>query len=212
MKLLLQKIAALLRRHSCNRQPPLRQGEFQRRDDGARYFGLMEIHSRKSSEDYCWVLGLRNSHDKTFPAGIVAGASVFVCDNLSFLGEVNFSRQHTVHINRDLPQLVEPSIGQLMSRWHHQDRRIEAYKESDIDDADAHDLIIRACNVGVCSNRLIPAVLHEWREPRHKAFEERDLWSLFNSFTEALKDGNLAELPKRTEALRGLLDVAVGLN
>jgi hypothetical protein len=29
MKLLLQKIAALLRRHFCNRQPPLRQGEFQ---------------------------------------------------------------------------------------------------------------------------------------------------------------------------------------
>ncbi|MEI7820430.1 MAG: hypothetical protein WCK55_05875 [Verrucomicrobiota bacterium] len=29
MKLLLQKIAALLRRHSCNRQPPLKQGEFQ---------------------------------------------------------------------------------------------------------------------------------------------------------------------------------------
>ncbi len=29
MKLLLQKIASLLRRHSCNRQPPLRQGEFQ---------------------------------------------------------------------------------------------------------------------------------------------------------------------------------------
>jgi hypothetical protein len=28
MKLLLQKIAALLRRHFCNRQPPLRQGEF----------------------------------------------------------------------------------------------------------------------------------------------------------------------------------------
>ncbi len=111
MKLLLQKIAALLRRHFCNRQPPLQQGEFQRRDDGARYFGLMEIHSRKSSEDYCWVLGLRNSHDKTFPAGIVAVASVFVCDNLSFLGEVKFSRQHTVHINRDLPQLVERSIG-----------------------------------------------------------------------------------------------------
>src|SRR5258706_14149137 len=44
--------------------------------DGSRYFGLMEIHGRKTSDDYCWVLGLRNSHDKTFPAGIVAGASV----------------------------------------------------------------------------------------------------------------------------------------
>jgi len=50
--------------------------------EGQRYFGLMEIHAQKSNTDYCWVLGLRNSHDKTFPAGIVAGASVFVCDNL----------------------------------------------------------------------------------------------------------------------------------
>ena len=45
-----------------------------------------------------------------------------------------------------------------------------------------------------------------------RPLHERDVWSLFNSFTEALKDGNLAELPKRTEALNGLLDVAVGLN
>ena len=100
----------------------------------------------------------------------------------------------------------------LALKWHDQDKRIEAYKEIVIQDAEAHDLIIRACDVGVCSNRLIPAVLHEWREPRHKEFEERDVWSLFNSFSEALKDGTLAELPKRTEVLHGLQDVAVGLN
>jgi hypothetical protein len=180
--------------------------------DGARYFGLMEIHSRKASEDYCWVLGLRNSHDKIFPAGIVAGASVFVCDNLSFSGDVKFARKHTVHINRDLPQLVERSIGQLMSKWHHQDKRIEAYKERGISDEAAHDLLIRSVDVGVCANSYIPDVLHEWRNPRHASFEQRNVWSLFNCFTEALKQGNLAELPKRTEALHGLLDVAVGLN
>jgi Domain of unknown function (DUF932) len=180
--------------------------------DGHRYFGLMEITSKQNSDDYCWVMGLRNSHDKTFPAGIVAGASVFVCDNLSFSGDVKFARKHTRFINRDLPQLVERSIGLLMAKWHDQDRRIAAYKGAEIQDRDAHDLVIRACDVGVCSNRLIPAVLHEWREPRHDAFEARNVWSLFNSFTEALKDGNLNELPKRTEALHGLLDVAVGLN
>ncbi|MFO1437570.1 MAG: hypothetical protein U1F81_04555 [Verrucomicrobiaceae bacterium] len=38
------------------------------------------------------------------------------------------------------------------------------------------------------------------------------VWSLFNAFTESLKDGNLAELPKRTEALHGLLDTHVGLS
>jgi len=180
--------------------------------DGMRYFGLMEIHGQKQSDDYTWVLGLRNSHDKTFPAGIVAGASVFVCDNLSFSGEVKFARKHTRFINRDLPQLTERAVGMLMAKWHDQDKRIAAYKEADLDDVQAHDLIIRACDVGVCSNRLIPSVLHEWREPRHQEFEERDVWSLFNAFTEALKDGSLADLPKKTEALHGLLDVAVGLN
>ena len=178
--------------------------------DGLRYFGLMEIHTRQSSDDYCWVLGLRNSHDKTFPAGIVAGASVFVCDNLSFSGEIKFARKHTRFILRDLPQLVERSIGLLLSKWHDQDKRIEAYKEAELDDSDAHDLVIRATDVGVCSNRLIPSVLHEWREPRHDAFGGRNVWSLFNAFTETLK-GNLPELPKRTEALHGLLDTHVGL-
>jgi hypothetical protein len=55
-------------------------------------------------------------------------------------------------------------------------------------------------------------VLSEWRRSRHAAFEASNVWTLFNAFTEALKEGNLNELPKRTEALRGLLDVAVGLS
>lgn len=179
--------------------------------DGMRYFGLMEIHAQTAGDDYCWVLGLRNSHDKTFPAGIVAGASVFVCDNLSFSGEIKFARKHTRFIVRDLPQLVSRSIGLLLAKWHDQDKRIRTYKNVTLADPIAHDLIIRAVDVGVCSNRLIPDVLHEWREPRHGAFEDRNVWSLFNAFTESLKQGSLAELPKRTEALHGLLDTYVGL-
>src|SRR3954451_4393671 len=33
--------------------------------DGLRYFGLMEIRNGAVHQDYAWVLGLRNSHDKT---------------------------------------------------------------------------------------------------------------------------------------------------
>ena len=178
--------------------------------DGARYFGLMEIQRRESRLDYSWVLGIRNSHDKTFPAGIVAGAQIFVCDNLSFSGEVKLARKHTRFITRDLPRLVQSAVGKLMDRWHHQDTRFATYKLADIDDRTAHDLVIRACDVGVAPNRTIPEVLHEWREPQHDAFQPRTVWSLFNAFTEALK-GNLLELPRRTEALHGLLDSHVGL-
>ena len=178
--------------------------------DGLRYFGLMEIKNCVIRRDYAWVLGLRNSHDKSFPAGIVAGANVFVCDNLSFSGEIKIARKHTRFILRDLPFLTERAIGRLMERWHHQDQRISAYKGKNLPDSSAHDLIIRSTDVRACTPRQIPAILKEWRNPRHEEFQERTLWTLFNSFTEVLK-GNLNELPRRTEALHGLLDSAVGL-
>jgi hypothetical protein len=178
--------------------------------EGDRYFGLLEVRNGNDTGDYGWVLGLRNSHDKTFPAGIVAGAAVFVCDNLSFSGEVRIARKHTRHILRDLPELVQGAVGNLMERWFMQDNRIAAYKSRSITDKAAHDLIIRACDVGACTNRHIPLVLGEWREPTHEEFEIRNLWSLFNAFTEVLK-GSLAVLPDRTQALHGLFDHHVGL-
>jgi len=67
------------------------------------------------------VLGIRNSHDKTFPASLVDGALVFVCDNLSFSGEIRVTRKHTRFIRRDLVTLVQGPIGKLMTAWQHHD-------------------------------------------------------------------------------------------
>jgi hypothetical protein len=147
--------------------------------DGLRYFGLMEIQNGVVHRDYAWVLGLRNSHDKSFPAGIVAGANVFVCDNLSFSGEIKIARKHTRFILRDLPFLTERAIGRLMQRWHHQDQRINAYKGKNLSDSSAHDLIIRSTDVWACrriTDKLHTAAAHTvlrgsavavgtWREP-----------------------------------------------
>ncbi|MBI5692029.1 MAG: DUF932 domain-containing protein [Verrucomicrobia bacterium] len=177
---------------------------------GDRYFGLLQVQNGVAHADYSWVLGLRNSHDKRFPAGIVAGCSVFVCDNLSFSGEVQLARKHTSNIWRDLPQLTERAIGQLVERWHSQDVRIARYREAEIDDVAAHDLMIRAVDVGVLPVSTLPRVITEWREPECEEFRPRTTWSLFNAFTEALK-GNLPLLPRRTQALHGLLDARVGL-
>lgn len=177
---------------------------------GDRYFGLIQVATKRDATDYALVLGLRNSHDKRFPAGLVAGAQVFVCDNLSFHGEVELSRKHTRFIGRDLPLLTERAIGQLQERWHHQETRINRYREHRLGDRDAHDLMVRAVDVGVCPVTSLTKVVQEWREPSHDAFRPRTVWSLFNGFTEALK-GNLALLPARTQALHGLMDGYVGL-
>ena len=75
--------------------------------------------------DYAFVVGLRNSHDQSFPASLVIGSAVFVCDNLAFSGEVVLARRHTRFIVRDLPEMVDRAGGRLGELRVNQDRRIE---------------------------------------------------------------------------------------
>lgn len=180
--------------------------------DGQRYFGLVEIQANNGYSDYRWILGIRNSHDKRLPAGLVAGTQVIVCDNLAFHGSIKLSRKHTRFIIRDLPDLAREAVAGVQSAWNAQDHRIEAYKRSRLRDRSAHDLIIRAVDHGVIANRLVPGVLQEWREPSHDAFTPRTVWSLHNAFTEAMKGVNLERLPMHTQRLTELLDAHSGVN
>jgi hypothetical protein len=181
--------------------------------DGMRYFGLLELGNGHAQDDYALVVGLRNSHDKMFPASLAVGSGVFVCDNLAFSGEITIARRHTVMIEADLPRLVSTAVGRLGEARQRQDERIACYKERRLSEAQAHDLMIRAVDAQVLPITTLPRVIDEWREPRHVEFAAgpRTAWRFLNAVTEALKGRRLEALPRRTQALHGLLDVACGL-
>lgn len=183
--------------------------------DGLRYFGTFEVVDRDTRElhpDYGLIVGLRNSHDKSFPAGLAAGSHVFVCDNLAFSGEVTLTRRHTLYIMNDLPELVTRAVGRLGGLREHQFNRIQRYKEVEINDQRAHDIIVRSLDHNIIGPLRLPAVVEQWRKPAHEDFQPRNVWSLFNAFTAILKGTNLTELPNRTTSLHGLMDLVVGLN
>ena len=131
----------------------------------------------------------------------------------SFAGEIKIARKHTRFIMRDLPGLVSGAVGQLGDRWHEQAERINAYREHELTDVQAHDLVIRALDNRAITVTQVPAILQEWRTPRHPEFavDSRSAWRFFNAVTEAAKDSGLWTLPQRTQALHGLLDGEVGL-
>lgn len=178
--------------------------------DGQRYFGLLHVANGHSADDYGLVIGLRNSHDQSFPVGLALGAQVFVCDNLSFSGEVKLARKHTSRLMEALPGLVHRGVARLVDHRVKQDARIEAYKAHELEDRDASHLIVRAMEAGVCGTIALPHVLHEWRQPKHEAFQARTVWSLFNAFTEVAK-GNAQLALGRTQKLHGLCDAHCGL-
>ena len=180
--------------------------------DGARYFGLLQVANGDNPDDYGVVVGIRNSHDKSFAAGLCVGAGVFVCDNLSFSGEITLARKHTRHIQRDLPGLVNKAVGLLGDQRDFQSLRIEQYKSTDLTEPQVHDLIINALDSRVITSTQVPKVLTEWRKPSHDAFRPRNAWSLFNGFTEVFKTrGNAARTLPRSQKLHGILDTACGL-
>lgn len=182
-------------------------------NDGARYFGLLEVANGECPDDYGLVIGLRNSHDKSFPASIAMGSCVFICDNLAFAGEVTIQRRHTRFIERDLPRIVHSAVGQLTDMRGKQDERIQTYKATELTDPAAHDLVIRAVDANVLPVTQVPSVLSEWRTPSHKDFTKdgKTLWRFHNAMTEVWKGRNLAALPRRSQALHGLLDSVCGL-
>lgn len=180
--------------------------------EGNRYFGMLQVANGENPRDYSLVVGLRNSHDKRFPAGLVVGAGVFVCDNLSFSGEIRIGRKHTRFINRDLPQLIEGAVGKLGSMRRSQDDRISAYKRTELSDSQVHDFLIQSLDARVIPASRIPKVLEEYRAPRHPEFAEaRNGWRLMNAYTEVMKESSIFERPRVTQALHGLLDTACGV-
>jgi hypothetical protein len=181
--------------------------------DALRYFGLLEVTNGQPHKDYGLVIGLRNSHDKSFPAAIALGSATFVCDNLSFSSEVTIARRHTRFIERDLPRIVHTAVGRLADMRGQQDDRIRKYKETELSDPAAHDLVVRAVDANVLPVTQLPDVLGEWRTPSHDEFavDGKTVWRFHNAMTHVWKGRNLAALPRRSQALHGLLDSVCGL-
>lgn len=175
--------------------------------NGLRYFGLFQVAglNRKHGAEVGTVFGLRNSHDKSCRAGVMAGDAPFVCTNMIFNNEIVLGRRHTMNVFADLPLVISKAIGKLMQSWIDTDTRIDNYKSVELDNTLAHDLILRAYRAGACGQTQISKVLDQWHSPEHDEFSGRDLWSLQNAFSNVYR-GNLLLTPQRSEALASVFD------
>lgn len=175
-------------------------------EDGQRYFGLLNL--RSSYGDYTDTVGLRNSHDKTFPIGIAIGGRVFCCDNLSFSGDHVIRRKHTAKAKRDLPGLVAEIIEPLKEQRQAQQLTFDRYKTTLLTDQSADHAILGMYREGIINVTKIPDVMKEWEEPSFEEFKgDRNAWRLFNAATFALT-GRAVENSGSTRRLHRIIDLA----
>ena len=170
--------------------------------DGDKFFGVLSLRSPYG--DYTDMVGLRNSHNKTFPISIAIGSRVFVCDNLAFSAEIVIKRRHTVNAKRDLPRLVGEVIEPLGEQRMAQAQTFGRYKALPLPDELADQAIMQLYRREVINVTRIGEVLKAYEEPPHD-WGDKTPWRLFNATTFALT-GKVAENPASTRVLHEVID------
>ena len=150
-------------------------------------FGVFSCTNGSNPQDYALAIGLRNSYDRSLSVGLVAGSQVFCCDNLAFSGESGMARKHTVHVFRDLPDLIYRMLSGVAAMREKIEGEISAMKECALERKDVHHLMLESVRANALPASKLPGVIENWDRPKHSEFEGRNAWSLYNAFTEVQK-------------------------
>jgi hypothetical protein len=140
-------------------------------------------------------IAVRNSHDKTFALGMVAGYRCFCCDNLAFSGEFEaIARKHTKHVN--LTEVVAMGVDRVQRHFVKLTAHVDAWRNFSLSDARAKEVIYDAF-IGdqlEAPKHLAKVVNRHYFDPQHDEFVPRNMWSLENAFTSAFAE--LDPLPR----------------
>ena len=178
---------------------------------GLRYFGGFAIKGEDmEAKDRRLVVGLRNAHDKSFAASVCIGNQMLVCENLCFSSDVKLARRHTTNILRDLPMVLSNAISRVVSHWADMGKRIDAYKQTEVQRDRCADMVIDLVDAKAFPARDVYKAVQEFRNPRHDEFKGGSLWTLYNGITEHLKGGDLTKLPQRTMTVQSVFDKIAG--
>ncbi len=147
-----------------------------------KMFGVLNL-AQRGNPDWTYAVGIRNSHDQSFAAGICCGVRVLVCSNLCFGGEHVLKRRHTSGI--DVGAMAAETMDCIADGFISLEERIEQLRDTAVPSDDwARAFIVRAAEQSVIASCDVLPVLGEYLSPRHGEFRERTAWSLLNAFTE----------------------------
>lgn len=160
--------------------------------EGALLFGVLDLAWQHTNE-FAAAIGIRTSNDKSISLQLAVGLRVFVCDNLSFSGDlIALNRRHTSGL--DLAVELASALDRYQNGFQTLSHHVDRLKNSLLTDRQAKLLIYRAFEQAIMPVRFFSAVHgtyfapeHQRTEPALAAFSERSLWSLHNSFTHHVK-------------------------
>lgn len=170
-------------------------------NDGQKMFGILNYQSPEQ-DSLKLSIGIRNSYDKSMAAGLCIGASVIVCDNLMFQGEVTVLRKHT---GENMHQELQDDIVTAIYKSQHQFTKLsedaQKMKQTPMIRREKYQYLGILTGEKVLSPTQSTKAFRELQEPSHEEFHADSLWSGYNAATEALKSSPPQDIIKRHSRL-----------
>jgi len=143
-------------------------------------------------------VGVRQSYNKSMALGLVTGANVTVCDNLCFDGSsIRVVRKNTPRVWEDFIALVEQALDQVRQDFQNVIDDSGILKAVPCGEKRGAEIIGLAQYKGVLALQQAAVAMRTWSVARHEAFSLRNLWSLYNCFTEATKNTPVGTVMER---------------
>jgi hypothetical protein len=155
--------------------------------EGARLFAVLDLSIDRTGE-FCASMGVRTANDRSLALEIAVGVKIFVCDNLTFSGDlIALRRKHTVRfdLNADVSRAVDRYQAHLV-RLRDQIAGIQATALTDLQ---AKVMIVDAFKAEILPLRYFRPVVESYFAPTPDMSDiaPRTLWGLHNAFTRCVR-------------------------
>jgi hypothetical protein len=156
--------------------------------DGARLFAVLDLSIEQSGQ-FCASMGIRTANDRSQALEIAVGVKVFVCDNLTFSGDlIALRRKHTAKfdLNADISRAVDRYQAQLLALQ----QQITRVQDTAIGELEAKALIVDAFRQEIVPIRFFKTVTETYYHPSADMTDvvPRTVWGLHNAFTRCVRE------------------------
>jgi Domain of unknown function (DUF932) len=161
--------------------------EYAVRRQSSTLFGVMTL-AYGAQLDVSAAVGFRHANDMSLSIQLVAGMSVFVCDNMALRGDVILLREkHTTDLS--LADSIDMGIDRFVKQYARLEGEVGLLRNTTLTDTQAKATILDAFVVNqVMPTKFMERVYGEYFNPSKPEFAARTGWSLHNAFTQVAKD------------------------
>jgi hypothetical protein len=153
----------------------------------AKLFGVIDTDYQVTDEGGA-AIGIRTANDKSLALQLAIGYRVFVCDNMSFAGDlIALKRKHTGKL--DLHKEFAEGIGRYVRDYRRLQDDISCWKETPITSEHAKTLIYDIFLQKIIPVRLFHPVVSSYQAIMHQG---QNLWTLHKAFTRHIQHLNPA--------------------